>query len=698
MTFCDFFDLKELFWQQWNSMRWKIKGFEFCEHQQTLTKEHGAVRLEPMTSELLAYFCRHQNLVVSKAQLLEEVWRGRFVSDNTVSKLVTKLRKALKDDARNPAFIVTVPKRGYRFVAGASQITAAHTGDTQQTPHLPKQSKAQRYLFIFLLCAICILAWFSFLKPSVAPAVLSAKAITSNKGSEYFPSFAADGVRLTYMNHDGEKFRLYVKNTLSGEQVEIEHEQEKGVGPASWNDTGTQLVYLVGNPESCQYFIREFNGMSMSAPKLIYTCNPGSYGRIKFTHNDNLLIFAESQAQGMPYSLYSLSLDDNTTQWLPQPDIHLAGNNQFDIHPTENKVLISSPDKQRWEGFYQLDLETQQLSLLFKLNAYICCGIWSHDGQHVVLMGEHPARDIVQYTLDGSEKTVLFSSPLQLHRPERHSNGVDYVFTAFTYNVNVDEYNLADKQSVSMLNDSVDERLAVLSPDAIHAAYVNLSSGNEELWLFNRNTQKRSKITHFEDGRHYLDLAWSPDQMKIAALTLNAIHVIDVKSGKAKPLPLPQKEYRGVSFKSPKVLAFSVKLDATWQVVEYHLEDNSMVRLPPKWKSIQYHAVADNWLWVDQDDKWYSGGNATPFTMPKENVPAFYGRQFNVRKSGQHIAFYDRQKNQLQFFKHQSEKPFVTIQSQEGHFSLNGNIVLTSQKSSSANSSDLYQTYRVPTQ
>ena len=186
--------------------------------------------------------------------------------------------------------------------------------------------------------------------------------------------------------------------------------------------------------------------------------------------------------------------------------------------------------------------------------------------------------------------------------------------------------------------------------------------------------------------------------MKIAALTLNAIHVIDVKSGKAKPLPLPQKEYRGVSFKSPKVIAFSVKLDATWQVVEYHLEDNSMVRLPPKWKSIQYHAVADNWLWVDQDDKWYSGGNATPFTMPKENVPAFYGRQFNVRKSGQHIAFYDGQKNQIQFYKNQSEKPFVSIQSQEGHFSLNGNIVLTSQKSSSANSSDLYQTYRVPTQ
>ena len=679
-------------------MRWKIKGFDFCEHQQTLTKEHSVARLEPMTSELLAYFCRHQNIVVSKAQLLEEVWRGRFVSDNTVSKLVTKLRKALEDDARNPAFIVTVPKRGYRFVAGAIQITEPNANDIHQTPRLSNQSKAQGYLFIFLLCAICILTWFSLSKPSEAPAVLSAKAITSNKGSEYFPSFAADGIRLTYMNHDGEKFRLYVKNTLTGEQVEIEHEKEKGVGPASWNDLGTQLVYLVGDSKSCQYFIREFNGMSMSAPKLIYTCNPGSYGRIKFTHNDNLLIFAESQAQGRPYSLYSLSLDDNTTQWLPQPDIHLAGNNQFDIHPTENKLLISSPDKRQWEGFYQLDLETQQLSLLFKLDAYICCGIWSHDGRHIVLMGEHPARDIVQYSLDGSEKTVLFTGPMQLHRPERHSNGVDYLFAAFTYNADVNEYNLANNKSVSMLDDSFNERLAVLSPNANLAAYVNLSSGNEEIWLYNRNTQKRRKITHFEDGRHYLDLAWSPDQTKIAALTLNAIHVIDVMTGEAKPLELPQKEYRGVSFKSRNVIAFSVKLDASWQVVEYHLEDNSMVRLPPKWQSIQYHAVADNWLWLDQDGKWYSGSKATRLTMPQENIPAFYGRQFNVKKSGQHIAFYDREKMQIQFYKNQSEKPFVIIPSQEGHFSLNGNIVLTSQKSSSANSSDLYQTYRVFTQ
>ena len=103
-------------------MRWKIRDFVLCEQQQTLSSPQHSVRIEPMMSELLAYFCHHQGVVVSKEQLLDDVWHGRYVSDNSIAKLVTKLRKALGDDARNPMYIVTIPKRGYRLVAPVEQI------------------------------------------------------------------------------------------------------------------------------------------------------------------------------------------------------------------------------------------------------------------------------------------------------------------------------------------------------------------------------------------------------------------------------------------------------------------------------------------------------------------------------------------------------------------------------------------------
>lgn len=679
-------------------MRWQIKDFEFCEQQHTLTNEQDRVRMEPMMSELLAYFCQHQNQIISKEQLLDGVWHGRYVSDNTVSKLITKLRKALQDSARNPEFIVTVPKRGYRFVATAAPIDDQGTPPADIEGFTEKRPINKHVLFLMALFTIVLSIGFLSSNSSSSNVIVSAKAVTSDKGREYFPSFASDGVRLAYMNHDGTRFRLYIKNIYSGEQVEVHHGEENGVGPGSWNDAGTKLVYLVATQERCQYFIREFDGLEMSEPQLIYTCKPGSFGIIKFTHDDNMLIFSESPGMGKPYSLYSLELDSGSTQWLPQPDIHLGGNNQFDMHPTQNKLLISSPDEQQWEGFYQLDLETQHLSLLFKLNAYICCGIWAHDGEHIVMMGEHPAHEIVQYDLDGSNKTVLFTGPQQLRRPERHSNGVDYAFTAFKNDLNVDEYNISHNQSFSILEDTFDERLAVLSPNANQVAYISLTSGNEELWLYNRDTRKKKKVSQFADGRHYVDLTWSPDERKVAGLTLNAIHIIDINSGETRLLPLPEKEFRGLSFKSPNKVAFSMKLGSDWQVVEFNLQDNSMERLEPHWQSVQYANSVDDWLWVDQDGKWYQGAHPIPLELPKPNINAFYGRQFNVKKSGERIAFYNWQDRELEVYIKGSHKPVQTLNSQVGHFSINGDVLLIGQKSSKTNDSDIYQTYRVNTE
>ncbi len=675
-------------------MRWKINDVEFSQQQQTLIYKQKTVRIEPMMSELLAYFCRHQNKVITKEQLLDDVWHGRSVSDNTVSKLITKLRKALQDDSRNPKFITTLPKKGYRFVASVKPIEDSSTSHSQQENGSNKQFNNRFVLLLLIPLVITLFYLISGSEHQPPETFVSSKAVTTDLGSEYFPSYAPDGIHLAYMNNDGEKYRLFVKNVYSGEQVEINHGEGKGVGPASWNNLGSKLVYLVASAKSCQYFIREFDGLVMSEPKLIYTCKAGSYGAIKFTHDDNKLIFSESPAMNAPYSLYSLELNSGKTQWLTQPELHLGGNSQFDLHPRENKLLISSPNKQQWEGFYQLDLETQQLDLLFELNAYICCGIWAHDGKHIITMGEHPAREIVQYSPDGSNKQVLFTSSQQLHRPERHSNGIDYVFSVFKHDLNVSEYHVAEDQTQSILNDTFDERLAVLSPNSNQVAYISLTSGNEELWLYDRVTRKKKKITRYADGRHYIDLAWSPNGQKVAGLTLNSIHVINIASGETKVLPLAEKEFRGLSFKSPNKIAFSIKLASNWQVVEFNLDDNSMQRLDSKWRSIQYDQSKDNWLWNDQNGNWYYGEHATLLILPKQNLKAFYGRQFNVKKSGNTIVFYDSQEEKFNIYSLESDKIITTINNKLGHFSIVDDVLLLSQKSSKINNSDIYQTYR----
>src|SRR6185436_18301215 len=63
------------------------------------------------------YFAKNAGQVVSKESLLQTIWGDRFVTDEVITTCIFELRKALGDDARNPRFIQTIPKRGYRLIA-----------------------------------------------------------------------------------------------------------------------------------------------------------------------------------------------------------------------------------------------------------------------------------------------------------------------------------------------------------------------------------------------------------------------------------------------------------------------------------------------------------------------------------------------------------------------------------------------------
>jgi DNA-binding response OmpR family regulator len=81
-----------------------------------VSKNGAVIALTPKAYELLLALVRRQGGVVTRAELLKEVWGyGAFVMTRTVDSHVAELRRKLEDDAANPRHIVTVWKVGYRF-------------------------------------------------------------------------------------------------------------------------------------------------------------------------------------------------------------------------------------------------------------------------------------------------------------------------------------------------------------------------------------------------------------------------------------------------------------------------------------------------------------------------------------------------------------------------------------------------------
>lgn len=86
------------------------------------------IHLRPKLMDVLVFLAQHVGEVVSKEEILESVWAKRFMAESVLSGLMAELRGVLDDDAREPRFLETVPKRGYRLVAPVEAEDDAASG------------------------------------------------------------------------------------------------------------------------------------------------------------------------------------------------------------------------------------------------------------------------------------------------------------------------------------------------------------------------------------------------------------------------------------------------------------------------------------------------------------------------------------------------------------------------------------------
>ena len=81
-----------------------------------ISRQGRQLTLEPRLIDLLVFFARHPGQVLTRDELIDNVWTRSVVTGHVVTQSISELRKSLKDgDANAPEYIVTVPKRGYKL-------------------------------------------------------------------------------------------------------------------------------------------------------------------------------------------------------------------------------------------------------------------------------------------------------------------------------------------------------------------------------------------------------------------------------------------------------------------------------------------------------------------------------------------------------------------------------------------------------
>jgi transcriptional activator of cad operon len=157
-----------------------------------MTRGTDNVRLDARALRLLMYLANRAGETVSIEELLDQVWSGVVVTQDSVYQAVTALRRLLGDDARQPKYIVTVPRLGYRLIAPVRAATDEPALRVPATESVPRRRIAMWAAAALVLLGLGAVLWHASTSPSAqSVAVLPFLDLTSQAmDEEYF----ADGM------------------------------------------------------------------------------------------------------------------------------------------------------------------------------------------------------------------------------------------------------------------------------------------------------------------------------------------------------------------------------------------------------------------------------------------------------------------------------------------------------------------------
>ena len=133
-----------------NPVRVRFDAFELDEPNALLLRNGKAVTLAPKPFGVLCALARRPGSLLTKHALLDDVWGHQFVTDSVLKTAISEVRAALDDDPKQPRYIETVSRRGYRFIA------ATIGASSQRAPAIERNVAAGRdHPALTALTALC---------------------------------------------------------------------------------------------------------------------------------------------------------------------------------------------------------------------------------------------------------------------------------------------------------------------------------------------------------------------------------------------------------------------------------------------------------------------------------------------------------------------------------------------------------------
>jgi len=314
--------------------------------------------LEPKSFRLLLFLVENPGRALPKEEIMAAVWSDAFVSDNSLARAITQVRKALDDDPKAPRYIETVPSVGYRFIGelvAEGDKAPPNPGAASSNDSEPRGMRWAPWVAagLAILFGIGAILYLRNPAPAGGPETRLEIGTPATNDPRSF-ALSPDGRQLVYVATVDGQSRLWLRR-LDSTTVQPLAVTEGGAAYPFWSpdsqsvgffsggklkrvDVGNGTVQIVAdalsarggawstggvilfapNPSSPLFRVSASGGEAVAATKLV---NSGSHRFPQFLPDGrHFLFYAEGSSGFLPGAIHLGSLDSRDTNHLTDAD------------------------------------------------------------------------------------------------------------------------------------------------------------------------------------------------------------------------------------------------------------------------------------------------------------------------------------------------------------------------------------------
>jgi Tol biopolymer transport system component/DNA-binding winged helix-turn-helix (wHTH) protein len=556
------------------------------------------VHLEPKAMEVLLCLSRMNGSVISKEQLIRQVWPDTFVTDDVLKGSIWQLRKAFQDDSKHPSVIETIPKGGYRLLL---PVRAVSPEDSPANVPIGNESRAHSKRWVWIVgIAVAVLAGASgvlFLTTRKhREASLEIVPFTTLPGFEGAPSFSPDGNQIVFSYDDGKDLNIFVK--AIGDEKILQLTESPGLSRCpQWSPDGRFIAYLYGEP----------------------TAPGNTHYWVPRTEPQRLAIYLMSPLGGAKRKLIDVTQDDCLISWSvdsksvfyadkPSPD-EPSGVFIVDIVGAKPHRLTTAPsltddwdpsasrDGKQVAFIRQTDYATRDLyvvpisggeptRLTFR-NAFLEHPIWTSDGKGILFsdagggFGYHS--DLYWVPVSGGTPERLPFSNHDARYPAISPRGNQLVYMKGVFDTNIWKVSLSNSTEppAKFIASTQMDSGPAFSPDGRRIVFTSDRDGTLANWICNADGSNPTRLSELQQGG---TPRWSPDGRQIAfdsrAKGRSHIYVVPAEDG--LPWQLTEDDFDGQvpSWSADgNWIYFSSSRSGSWEIWKVSLRSKEAVQV-----------------------------------------------------------------------------------------------------------------------